>query len=65
MSFSRADLSGADLSYARMWHTGLRDAVLIGADLAGAEVEVLDLRGAIFDETTIWPPGFKLSRHKR
>lgn len=57
----------------------LRNALLIGADLRGAILDRADLRGAnlfaaqirgtsfkrvLFDETTIWPAGFRPPRRK-
>lgn len=72
--FSRANLTGALLAKAELGQVKFQDAVLDGADLNGAYLGGADLRGTSlkdanlanvylsgiqYDETTIWPDGFK------
>lgn len=56
--FLRADLreatfTGADLSLA-----DFTDARLQGADFTEADLFGITLEGALYDDTTLWPPGF-------
>jgi uncharacterized protein YjbI with pentapeptide repeats len=46
--FDGADLMGADLRY----------STLLGSVFEGARLGGIRLRGAIWDETTVWPRGF-------
>lgn len=71
-----ADLRGADLRGARLAATSLAQADLRGADLRGADfaghganrvlwegrIGSAQFEGALYDETTRWPPGFNPRR---
>lgn len=63
----RADLRGARLAAASLAQADLRGADLRGADLAGhganrvlweRRIGSAQFEGAVYDETTRWPPGF-------
>jgi uncharacterized protein YjbI with pentapeptide repeats len=70
----RSDFSGANLRMARLSHADLSFAILRGANLSDAQLQGADLRGtnlrdtnlsgarfngAVCDQHTKWPPGFK------
>jgi uncharacterized protein YjbI with pentapeptide repeats len=57
-NLQRAFLRGADLREARLAGADLRRARLTGATLCRADLVEADLRGAIYDDQTRWPPGF-------
>lgn len=60
--FRNADLSGATLVEADLTDADFRGAVLSGADLTGAALEGARFENATWDETTIWPDGFRPAR---
>jgi Pentapeptide repeats (8 copies) len=65
-NLQRARLTGANLHHAYLQDADLRGADLSRADLhganfQGAQLEGADLTGARFDDTTVWPAGFKPS----
>jgi len=69
-TFNNAVLKGADLTFAAfpgasfkgadLTEAILRDAFLAGADLSEVTgLDIADLHGVHFDDTTLWPEGFK------
>ena len=52
-NLSKARLSGTDLSGAILMRTNLRGAILRGVDLNGADLIRADLRGAILEEANL------------
>ncbi|MDX6648270.1 MAG: hypothetical protein QOJ97_221 [Solirubrobacteraceae bacterium] len=60
---NRADLSGSCFIATDLTQADLRNAILLGTDLSRADLGVnppairADLRGAIYDSATKWPPG--------
>jgi Pentapeptide repeats (8 copies) len=65
-NLQKADLDGADLRWAGLERADLRGADLRGADLRRADyLRRADFRGAKYDSTTRWPPGFDPSRPAR
>jgi hypothetical protein len=67
-NLSRADLSGAQLSGANLAKANLSGANLSGATLSGAVLLGANLRGvnlrhALYDDRTLWPPGFNPRAH--
>lgn len=78
-NLTECDLSHADLRRANLWGAALVGAVLNGADLTGASLrdayllatdfgnarlDDVDFSGAIWDQSTQWPPGFDPPRAK-
>jgi hypothetical protein len=63
-NLQRARLTGANLHQAYLQDADLRGADLStadlhGANLHGAQLEGTDFAGARFDDTTVWPDGFR------
>ncbi len=58
---TRADLSGVDLAYALLQRTNLTDADLRHADLTGVFWGNTDVSGALYDESTVFPSGNRIS----
>jgi len=52
------NLMGCDLTQTDLTGADLRGAHLGGADLTGARLDDADLRGALDNDRTIWPPSF-------
>ena len=57
-----ADLRGANLRSANLIDADLRNADLRGADLSQVGLGYTELGGAVFDDTTRWPDGFRPER---
>jgi len=55
----RAILQGANLTNAHLGDANLRGANLVGANLTNAILDGVQVEDIIFDETTIWPAGFR------
>jgi uncharacterized protein YjbI with pentapeptide repeats len=54
-----ADLTGADLSKSDLTRTVLNGSNLTGAKLTGAKLENARMEDIIYDDQTVWPPGFQ------
>jgi uncharacterized protein YjbI with pentapeptide repeats len=54
-----ADLTGADLSKSDLTGTVLNGSNLTGAKLTGAKLENARMGDIIYDDQTVWPPGFE------
>ena len=54
-----ADLKGANLKDAFLYLSNLARADLRGANLTGAELRATNMFDVIYDESTVWPEGFK------
>lgn len=54
-----ADLTGADLSKSDLTGTVLTGSKLAGAKLTGAKLENARMEDIIYDDQTVWPPGFE------
>lgn len=57
----RANLEDADLRYANLLYTDFKGADLRGANLRNAEVDATNFTGAIYDNRTKWPRGFRIA----
>ncbi len=58
---TRADLSGVDLAYALLQRTNLLDADLRHANLTGVFWGNTAVSGALYDESTVFPSGNRIS----
>jgi len=56
--FDEADLSGADLEGVDVGQASFVKARLHGARLLCHRIELASFAGALFDNQTLWPPGF-------
>src|SRR2546423_968286 len=57
------NMEGADLRGADLRGKNLARARLMGANLSGADLASANLRRARYDDSTLWPAGFKPQGH--
>lgn len=61
-NLTRANLQGADLTGANLTNANLSAANLAGADLTNAVLDGALLNESRYDDSTVWPTGFDVSK---
>ena len=59
---SHADAEGANFRWSSLRAVRFTNANLKAADFTAATLENVDFTGAVYDEKTVWPPGFNPKR---